>query len=149
MNGWLTFSEHLLSTLTSCASWKLYSYGLPISMHYVDHVTEEHSATLPMLLLNWHQLSSLMGFSSGSAIQNLPAKTKTEVSIPGSGKSPKGGNGNPIRKPHEQRPCRLQFHGFQSWIKLSSRAHGLILLNNIPPMFMSYWKLQGLLHKLT
>ena len=39
------------------------------------------------------------GFPGGSAIKNLPANARdTEVvsSIPGSGRSPRGGNGNPL-----------------------------------------------------
>ena len=31
----------------------------------------------------------------------------------------------------------------KSWIKLSSRAHGLILLNNIPPMFLGLLETPG------
>ena len=95
--------------LCSGHAWPLALPGNSVLMGFQSPCTmwttwlEEHSATLPMLLLNWHQLSSLMGFSSGSAIQNPPAKAKDGGSIPGSGKSPKGGNGNPSRKPHEQR----------------------------------------------
>ena len=38
-------------------------------------------------------------FSNGSAIKNPPAVQKTKVmgSIPGSGRSPGGGNGNPLQ----------------------------------------------------
>ena len=38
-----------------------------------------------------------MGFPGGSVVKNLPAKAGDTGSIPGSGKSPKGGNGHPLQ----------------------------------------------------
>ena len=38
----------------------------------------------------------LSGFPGGSAVKNLPAKVGDVCSIPGSGRSPRGGNGNPL-----------------------------------------------------
>ena len=37
-----------------------------------------------------------MGFPDGSAVKNLPTNAGDVVSIPGSGRSPGEGNGNPI-----------------------------------------------------
>ena len=38
-----------------------------------------------------------MGFLGGSVIKNLPANAGDIGSIPGSGRSPGGGNGNPLQ----------------------------------------------------
>ena len=38
-----------------------------------------------------------MGFPGGSVIRNLPANAEHVGSIPGSGRSPEGGNGNPLQ----------------------------------------------------
>ena len=38
----------------------------------------------------------LSGFPGGSAVKNLPAKVGDVCSIPGSGRPPRGGNGNPL-----------------------------------------------------
>ena len=40
-----------------------------------------------------------MGFPGGSVVKNPPADTGDESSIPGSGRSPGGGNGNPLQYP--------------------------------------------------
>ena len=40
------------------------------------------------------------GFPGGSAVKNLPAMQKTQEaldSVPGSGRSPEGGHGNPLQ----------------------------------------------------
>ena len=44
--------------------------------------------------------SSFMGFPGGLVVKNLPANgvdARDAVSIPGSGRSPGGGNGNPLQ----------------------------------------------------
>ena len=38
-----------------------------------------------------------MGFPGGSVLKNLPAKAGDAGSIPGSGRSPGEGNGNPLQ----------------------------------------------------
>ena len=38
-----------------------------------------------------------MGFSDGSVVRNLPAKARDAGSIPESGRSPGGVNGNPLQ----------------------------------------------------
>jgi len=38
-----------------------------------------------------------MGFPGGSTVKNLPANSGDVVSIPGSGRSPGEGNGNPLQ----------------------------------------------------
>ena len=37
------------------------------------------------------------GFAGGSVVKSLPAKAEITVSIPGWGRSPGGGNGNPLQ----------------------------------------------------
>jgi len=39
----------------------------------------------------------LSGFLGGSVVRNLPANARDAGSIPGSGRSPGGGNGNPLQ----------------------------------------------------
>ena len=39
------------------------------------------------------------GFPGGSVVKNLPAKAGDMGSIPGSGRSPEEGNGNPLQYP--------------------------------------------------
>ena len=147
VGGW-PFAERLLST-----PWPLALPGSSILMGFQSPCTiwtmwlEEHSATLPMLLLNWHQLSSLMGFSSSSAIKNLPDKAEDGGSIPESGKSPRGGNGNPSRKPHGQRS--LAGFGSQGYKELDKTVHVHMNSFSLIIFFLcswDYWKLQGLLH---
>ena len=41
--------------------------------------------------------NTLMGFPSGSAVKNLPANTRDAGSIPGPGRAPGGGHGNPLQ----------------------------------------------------
>ena len=39
----------------------------------------------------------LLGFPGGAVVKNLPANAGDAVSMPGSGRSPGGGNGNPLQ----------------------------------------------------
>ena len=63
-----------------------------------------------------------MGFPGGSVVKNLRAKagdTEEEGMIPGSGRSPGGGNVNLLQFlawiiPWTEKPGRLQFMGLQS-----------------------------------
>ena len=38
-----------------------------------------------------------MGFPGGTVVKNLPVSAGDEGSVPGSGKSPEEGNGNPLQ----------------------------------------------------
>ena len=44
------------------------------------------------------------GFPGGSVVKNSPADTGDKSSIPGSGRSPGGGNGNPLQYPSLEDP---------------------------------------------
>ena len=43
------------------------------------------------------KLMSRMGFPGGSVVKNPPVNAGQLGSIPGSGRSPRGGNGNPLQ----------------------------------------------------
>ena len=45
-----------------------------------------------------------MGFTGGSVVKNPPANAGDTGSIPGSGRSPGGGNGNPHQYPCPENP---------------------------------------------
>ena len=42
-------------------------------------------------------ITGLLGFLGGLVVRNLPANARDMDSIPGSGRSPGGGNGNPLQ----------------------------------------------------
>ena len=46
---------------------------------------------------NYLYVSSPWGFPGGSVAKNLPVNARDAGSIPGSGRSPKEGNGNPLQ----------------------------------------------------
>ena len=46
---------------------------------------------------HFHFLCDVVGFPGGSVVKNLPANAGIAGSIPGSGRSPGGGNGNPLQ----------------------------------------------------
>ena len=59
----------------------------------------------------------VMGFPGGSAVKNLPACAGDLCSIPGSGRSPGEGNGNPLQlsclgNSMDRRAWRATIHGF-------------------------------------
>ena len=67
-----------------------------------------------------------MGFPGGAVVKNLPAHAEGRGSIPGSGRSPEGGNGNPLqcsclRNSTERGAWRITVA--KSWIQLSDWAH--------------------------
>ena len=51
-----------------------------------------------------------MGFPGGSVVENLPAKAGDAGLIPGWGRSPEGGNGNPV-----QYSCLENFKDRGAW----------------------------------
>ena len=56
-----------------------------------------------------------MDFPGGSVVKNLPAKARDAGSIPGSGRSPRGGHASILawRIPWTEEPGGLQFMGSQ------------------------------------
>ena len=63
-------------------------------------VGREHTVHLqpsPMLLFIYIFPPQKKGFLNGSVVKNPPANARDKGSIPGSGRSPGGGNGNPLQ----------------------------------------------------
>ena len=52
--------------------------------------------------------AGVTGFPGGSGVKNLPANAGDVGSIPGSGRSPGGGNGNPLQYSCLEEPGGLQ-----------------------------------------
>ena len=59
-------------------------------------------------------MASPMGFPGGSAVRNMPANAGDMDSIPGLGRVPGEGNGNPLWYPCLEIPRREDPHGLQS-----------------------------------
>ena len=64
--------------------------------------------------LNWYLV---LGFPGGSMVKNPPANAEDATLIPGSGRFPGGGNGNPL-----QYPCLENFMGRRAWL---ATVHGV------------------------
>ena len=73
-----------------------------------------------------------MAFPGGAVAKNLPANAgnaRDEGSIPGSGKSPGEGNGNPLQyscleNPMEGGAWQAPIHGVtKSWTRLNTHTH--------------------------
>ena len=64
--------------------------------------------------------SKLVGFPESSVVKNLPEMQETQVqSVPGSGRSPGEGNGNPVQyscleNPMDREAWQVIVHGAQS-----------------------------------
>ena len=63
-----------------------------------------------------HCVGLSMGFPGGSAVKNPPASAGDADSIPGSGRSPGEGNGNPfqyscLENPTDRGACQVTVHG--------------------------------------
>ena len=63
-------------------------------------------------------LERKMGFLAGSAVKNLPVNAGDKGSIPGLGRSPGGGHGDPL-----QYSCLEHPHGQRSLTGYSPRGH--------------------------
>ena len=89
-----------------------------------------HQETLPAgLIVHWYLCS---GFPGGAVVKNPPASAGDAGSIPGSGRSPGGGNGDPFRyscleNPMDRGPWWAAVHGVaKSWTQLSDWADGVL-----------------------
>ena len=79
----------------------------------------EQTRTQRFLILakeNWYQVSICLGFPGGSVVKNLPADAGETGLIPGAGRSPGGGNGNPLQysclgNPMDRGAWRVTGHG--------------------------------------
>ena len=66
-----------------------------INIHWAPGTPLNTENTCP----KWCTLALQRGFADGSVLGNLPANTGDAGSIPGSGRSPEGGNGGPFQSP--------------------------------------------------
>ena len=70
-----------------------------------------------------------MGFPGGTVVKNPSANAENAGSIPGLGRSPGGGNGNPLQyscleKPMHRRTWWAKVHAVaKSWTQLSTHTH--------------------------
>ena len=69
-------------------------------------------------------ISASRDFAGGSVVKNLPANVGDLDSVPGSGRSPGGGNGNPVQyscleNPMDRGTWRAAFHGVAKQTRLS------------------------------
>ena len=69
-----------------------------------------------------------MGFPRGSVLKNAPAKAGDTGLIPGSGRSPEGGKGNPLQyscleNPTDRGARRAALHGVTEESDMTGYAH--------------------------
>ena len=90
-------------------------YGEVLCGH-LNHQSDSHVKVLPCVLR--HALLRYMGFPGGSVVESLPASAGDTGLIPGSGRCPGEGNGNPLQcsclgNCMTEEPARLQSMGLQ------------------------------------
>ena len=86
------------------------------------------------------------GFPGGAMVKNLPANAGDACLIPGSGRSPGGGNGNPLQyfclgNPMDRRAWRAIVRGVtKSWMQLSTHIHKENHTSQITEFSASPWR---------
>ena len=134
-----------MATHSSVLAWRIPGMGEPggllsLGLHRVGH--------------DWRDLAAAawihMDFSGGSVVENLPAHARHAAMglIPGSGRSPRGGNDNPLQYscwkiPWTEEPGGLQSMGLQrvgrewahmhTWIHTHLPTQGRILSQRMNP----------------
>ena len=84
-----------------------------------------------------------MGFPHGSDDKVSACNAGDTVSIPGSGRSPGGGNGNPFQysclgNPMDRGAWRATVHGVtKSWTRLSKTQHSIYIFGHFPLLIIS------------
>ena len=87
--------------------------------------TQVLSFKLNIWILFIYLVISVLGFPCGSVVKNLSANVGDMGLIPGSGRSPGGGNGNPLQysclgNPMDRGAWQATVHGIaKSWTQLS------------------------------
>ena len=90
------------------------------SLHVQEIRRSEKDIAVPIKLDTafsiWPPLWEVLGFLGGSAVENLPANAGAVGLIPGSGRSPGEGNGNPfqysfLKNPMDRGARRATVHG--------------------------------------
>ena len=64
-----------------------------------------------------------MVFPDGSVAKNPPAKAGDASLIPGSGRSPRGGNGKPLQYSYLENPMGREVHGVAKESDSTEHAH--------------------------
>ena len=94
-----------------------------------------------------------MGFPGGSAVKNLRASAGDMGSIPGSGRSPGGGNGNPLQdssleNPTDRGPWQAtvqrvaKSQTWLKWLSMHTRTTCFIVCNFYILFFPIFWPYQ-------
>ena len=77
--------------------------------------------SLDLGLCVWHSPSHFGGYPGGSMIKNLPANAGDLGSVPGSGRTPGGGHGNPLQDSCLGNPMdRGAWQGYSPWSRKES-----------------------------
>jgi len=100
--------KHADESRLTCLSWKS-SLNTQSSLNHHKHISNVSLIScLRSLIKIWNlkpgknrtlctDFSKQLGFPAGSVIKNLPANAGDAISIPGPGRSPGEGNGNPLQ----------------------------------------------------
>ena len=87
------------------------------SGHCIEY---NYQNTKNQICIYWKRVTistGILGFPSGSVVKNLPVNAGEVGSIPGSQRSPREGNGNPL-----QQSCLEKSHGQRSLASYSSQG---------------------------
>ena len=110
-----------------------------------------HWSTLPSIVCNTHRYPG--GFPGGSAVKNLPANAGDASSIPGSGRSPGKGNGNPLqdsflRNPMDRGAWQATVHGVAKESDTTEQQNNNDLGSSTKTclLFNSWWPPSTILH---
>ena len=93
---------YLFSLVLALSLFSLWSFSFPFLFFFF------FSFSVFLSFFFFPSATPILGFPGGSAVKNLPAQAGDLGSIPGLGRSPGGGNGNPLQyscleNPHGQR----------------------------------------------
>ena len=82
------------------ANFQRCKYGFPRPIMYISSAVwctfQEHTSSRIVLCVLYCRVPCSLGFPSSSVVKNLPANAGDVGSIPGSGRFPGKGNGNPL-----------------------------------------------------
>ena len=92
------------------------------------------SANDPLLLLLWLSNIPLWGFPQSSVGKEYACSAGDPGSIPGSGRSPGGGNGNPLQLPRESHRQR-SLVGYSQW---GCKSQTQLVTKPLPPPYHQY-----------
>ena len=102
-------------------------------------------------------VSGWMGFPGGSSVKNLPLNARYRCWIPGLGRSPQGGHGNPLQcscleSPMDRRAWRAVVHGVTkswTWPKQLIIHAGKAMVFPVAMYGCEYWTIKKAEHQRT